>query len=316
MLRRISLSTTSRQRHILGEYFHERADTLVLIPTIIHGNESSGKEAFERFFSLMHNEQIPVRAHIVGLQGNIEAYQRNVRYIDEDLNRLWTKENWHLIRMNAYHPRTHEGKVFVELIHTIQDYRHKLRPRQIIWLDLHCTSSPRGTFIVTTRHHANLFLAAQLDIPVVLGLDNILRGTAIRFFSEMRHTVSLAVEGGQIGDPQAVDVHHAVIWTALKAAGFIDRSYYSFINPFEQFLSQLSANLPHKVIVRYGHFIDPSYQFKMLPGFRNFDYIRKGSLLATQWDGPVYAPISGYLLMPLYQPQGHEGFYIARPIKH
>ncbi len=287
-----------------------------MIPTIIHGNEGSGKEAFERFFRILEEEKIPVKAHVVGLQGNIEAYRRNVRYVDEDLNRLWTRENWHLIRMNAYHPRTLEGRIFIRLIQAIQHYRTMLRPRQFIWLDLHCTSSERGTFVVSTRHHANLFLASQLYIPVVLGLDNILRGTAIRFFSEMRHTVSLAVEGGRIGDPLATDIHHAVIWTALKAMGLLPRSYYAFVEPFEKFLSHISADLPHKVIVRYGHFIDPSYQFKMLPGFRNFDYVRKGTLLATQWDGPVYAPLSGYLLMPLYQPQGSEGFYIAREIKH
>ena len=289
---------------------------LILVATVIHGNERSGREAFQRFFKILTDEKLPIRAHIVGIQGNIEAWRRNVRYVDEDLNRLWTREHIRRIRMGAFHPRTREEKILVKLVQAIRHYRSKLRPRQLIWLDLHCTSSPRGTFVVSPRHHANLFLASQLRIPLVLGLDHILHGTAIRFFSEIRNAVSLAIEGGQIGDPRAVHVHHAVIWTALKAARLIPREYFDIVAPHEKFLTEISEGLPHKLLVRYAHFIDSTYQFKMLPGFQNVDYGRKGMLLATQWDGPVYAPISGHLLMPLYQPQGGEGFYIAREIKH
>ncbi len=287
-----------------------------MVATVIHGNEKSGREAFKRFFRILNEEKIPIRAHIVGIQGNIKAWQQNVRYTDEDLNRLWTRENIRRIRAGTFRPRSYEEHTLVRLVRAIRHYRHRLRPRQFIWLDLHCTSSPRGTFVVSTRHHANLFLSSQLHIPLVLGLDHILKGTAIRFFSEIRNAVSLAIEGGRIGDPRAVEVHHATLWMAMKAARLLPRQFFDFIVPYEKFLMEIAESLPHKVLVQYAHFIDPTYHFKMLPGFKNFDYVRKGTILATQWDGPVYAPISGYLLMPLYQPQGGEGFYIAREIKH
>jgi len=50
----------------------------------------------------------------------------------------------------------------------------------------------------------------------------------------------------------------------------------------------------------------------MNPGFANFDPIRRGRVLAGKASGPVAAPFSGVLLMPLYQKLGEDGFFIGR----
>jgi succinylglutamate desuccinylase len=50
----------------------------------------------------------------------------------------------------------------------------------------------------------------------------------------------------------------------------------------------------------------------MLPGFNNFDKIVKGQPLAKDKNGPIYASIDGYILMPLYQKQGEDGFFIIQ----
>jgi succinylglutamate desuccinylase len=55
----------------------------------------------------------------------------------------------------------------------------------------------------------------------------------------------------------------------------------------------------------------------MLPGFRNFDPVREGQLLARS--GPqlareVRAPWSGTLIMPRYQGQGLDGFFLGRAV--
>ena len=48
----------------------------------------------------------------------------------------------------------------------------------------------------------------------------------------------------------------------------------------------------------------------MNPGYSNFQMVKKGDLLAEDKNGEIRAPNSGILLMPLYQKQGQEGFYI------
>lgn len=49
----------------------------------------------------------------------------------------------------------------------------------------------------------------------------------------------------------------------------------------------------------------------MLPGFVSFQAIRMGEEVGKDRSGPVRAPCSGLILMPLYQPQGESGFYVV-----
>lgn len=52
----------------------------------------------------------------------------------------------------------------------------------------------------------------------------------------------------------------------------------------------------------------------MHPGFATFDPIETGQLLARNAAGAVTAPGSGFLLMPLYQELGADGFFIVAPV--
>ena len=55
----------------------------------------------------------------------------------------------------------------------------------------------------------------------------------------------------------------------------------------------------------------------MLPGFRNFQPVEKGQLLAHSGPGlaaEVRAPWTGILIMPRYQGQGLDGYFLGRPV--
>ncbi len=52
----------------------------------------------------------------------------------------------------------------------------------------------------------------------------------------------------------------------------------------------------------------------MEPGFANFMPVKKGVLLANGSRGAVYAPRAALLLMPRYQGQGLDGFFLARRV--
>ena len=62
--------------------------------------------------------------------------------------------------------------------------------------------------------------------------------------------------------------------------------------------------------VKYIYKIKEKEDFIMNPNMRNFEKLEKGQNIARNQDGPIKAPINGHLLMPLYQKQGKEGFYI------
>ncbi len=53
----------------------------------------------------------------------------------------------------------------------------------------------------------------------------------------------------------------------------------------------------------------------MRPKFGGFDVVREGQPLADDRGGEITAPMSGFLLMPLYQQQGEDGFYLVRAVR-
>jgi succinylglutamate desuccinylase len=79
----------------------------------------------------------------------------------------------------------------------------------------------------------------------------------------------------------------------------------------DQLLQENSANLPRLTQLVYVHSIKPEDQFKMNPGFVNFQPVGKNDALGWDRNGEVYSPCAGYVLMPLYQEQGDEGFFIV-----
>jgi hypothetical protein len=54
--------------------------------------------------------------------------------------------------------------------------------------------------------------------------------------------------------------------------------------------------------------------FVMLPGFENFQAVRRGQLVAHDSRGPVHAPMAGYMMLPRYQGLGDDGYFVAREV--
>jgi succinylglutamate desuccinylase len=52
----------------------------------------------------------------------------------------------------------------------------------------------------------------------------------------------------------------------------------------------------------------------MAPGFSGFDRIARGQVVAQDHRGAVRAPEGGLMLMPRYQGQGEDGYFLARPV--
>ncbi len=53
----------------------------------------------------------------------------------------------------------------------------------------------------------------------------------------------------------------------------------------------------------------------MTPGFSGFQKVEEGEPLARDQHGPVLARESALLIMPLYQEQGEDGFFLVRPVR-
>jgi succinylglutamate desuccinylase len=119
-------------------------------------------------------------------------------------------------------------------------------------------------------------------------------------------------ECGQHEDPASAGRAEAAIWLVLAAAGLVPAARVPAMSAKRALLDAARGALPREVRIAHRHAIRPGDAFAMEPGFRHFDRVAKGRLLAKDVRGAVVAPFDGWLLMPLYQKTGDDGFFVGR----
>ncbi len=284
----------------------------------IHGNEKAGIRAMKYLNKMLDVEPITnpgfvFRGSFIGLLGNIPAYKGGVRYKEKDLNRIWTKEDV-AIAMDEDHPlHTIEHSEMRSLLLSIKREIVRYQPTEAVILDLHSTSSGGGIFTIPANDQKSITLARALNAPVITDMLSGLRGTTLHYFSDTQiNNVSftaITFEAGQHHDPLSINRCIAAVISCMKALGCVAEEDVENIH--DNILIRYSKNLPSQSRLLYKHDIVEGDGFVMRPGYKNFQSITEGEHLADDHNGTIYARCSGLILMPLYQSQGSEGFYIV-----
>ncbi|NJO02126.1 MAG: hypothetical protein HC880_10930 [Bacteroidia bacterium] len=294
-------------QRIIGKYGNTHSKTLIICLGGIHGNEPSGIFALEQVFHALYQAHPSFQGYLLGISGNHNALLRKKRFIHEDLNRLWTDANIRLVRQHLLHsPELKE----MASIFGILDALNLHHFTQKVFVDLHTTSAEDGTFIVATDYDRSRYIIDFLSAPIILGLGEQLEGTAIRYLQHQGF-IAFAFEGGQHEAPYAVDNLVKAIWKTLLCAGCISQEDIPKEVAERPMVLKEDAILPKVLNLAYLHKVKPSDNFEMKPGFKNFDPIKMGDILARDREGWVKAPLDGYLLMPLYQKKGDDGFLLS-----
>ncbi len=184
---------------------------------------------------------------------------------------------------------------------------------EIYALDLHTISGPGPAFVVLDDTLLNRRFANRFPVPLVFGLEEELTGTLSHYLTA-EGMIPVGFEAGQHGEAEAADRAEAAIWIALEAAGLLADGSAEFTAARRRLLAE-SRGLPVVVEVRYRHAIAAADGFRIEPDLASFQPVRKGDLLAHDRGGEVRAPETGLLLMPLYQEQGEDGFFLVRPVR-
>lgn len=293
---------------LIGRYYGGRPGPTMVVFGGIHGNEPAGVHALHRIFDVLATHRIDMCGQLIGLSGNRNALAKNRRFIDEDFNRIWGPE-----RLDTPPAQTSEVAEQAQM-RTILDELADRDSRPLTLLDLHTMSSSGPAFCGMIDSYRNRKLARSLPLPTIIGLDDYVHGAMLPHYHREGHTC-IAVEGGQHEAPQTVDRLESAIWIVACAAGlFDDNRADELVALHSQRLAEPSTRLPGLIRNCHRHAVEDGDEFVMRPGFRNFSRVTKGQPLATCRSGPVHAPWTGYLLMPLYQPGGRDGFFLARPV--
>lgn len=299
---------------LLGSYGGEAPGPLVIGIGGMHGNEPAGVLALQQALQALRTANVPFRGTLVGLAGNRAALARVCRYIDEDFNRAWSQER--VRRLRSRDPSadaTSEEREQRELLACL-DAHIAERRGPVVCLDLHTTSAAGTPFVVIGDTLLNRRFAFRLRAPVVLGLEERLESTILNYLGEQGH-VAVGFEGGQNDSPSAVAIHMAAIRAVLATAGCIRTQDLPLPDDGREGAGADTDDVPPVVEVRYHHVIREGDGFVMEPGYSNFQPVERGQLLARDRRGPIRAGEAGQILMPLYQGQGTDGFFLVRRVR-
>lgn len=308
-------------QRIIGRYNGTESGPLLVCLAGIHGNEPAGIHALELMLKMLEVEPITnpnfyFKGRLLGLRGNLQAIQAGKRFIQKDLNRLWTPETVAKCKRfdaSQLSPEEQEIKALLAIIEAeIEDYQ----PDRLILLDLHTTTATGGIFTVATDEEESVRIGIELHAPVVKGLLSGIQGTTLHYFNNRNfspETVAVCFESGQHNEPLSVNRAIAAITNCMRTIGCVKAEHVE--NRHDELLIQYSKNLPKVTELINYHTILEGDQFEMIPGYLNFQAVKKGEVLARDKRGPIAASSDGYVLMPLYQKQGDDGFFLVRRVE-
>jgi len=300
----------------IGSYDQGKKGPLVIVVGGIHGNEPAGVLAVERVLERLKvepydNPGFDFKGKIVGLSGNVEALKRGVRFRREDLNRMFEEDRMSSILNRNKSELKFEEREAWELYQVIAQEINSSNAKRVVFLDIHTTTAEGGIFSIIPNHEAAEELAVQLHAPVITGMLDGIRGTMLHYFVGQkfgRECIPIAFEAGQHHHIDSVGCAASAIINCLKTIGCV--SAEDVEHAHDQRLQEASAKLPDKADLILCHSITDEDQFEMLPGFENFQAVSEGQPLAKDRHGTIRAPQNCLILMPLYQRQGKEGFFL------
>lgn len=311
------------KNRLIGSYEGSEAGPLFICLGAMHGNEPAGVKAIEMVLKMLEVEPIRnadfvYRGVMVGLVGNRKAYGAGKRFIDKDLNRSFDIERLHALKQEQDKDNNSldsEDEEFLELDAEIRHYVDKYNPNKIVVLDLHTTSSHGGIFTICREIKEDIDIAAALHAPIVLGLLAGLKGTTLHYFTTENlgiKTIPITFESGQHVEGLSVNRAVAGMINCMKAIGAVDAHVVE--NHHEKILIDYSKNLPRVTEMVLRHGITDEDQFVMNPGYTNFQVVKAGEVVAKDRRGPITISEDGHILMPLYQKQGEDGYFLVKNI--
>ena len=307
--------------HFIGAYEGEQHGALFFVVTTLHGNEPAGAKAVATLLRLLQAEKdkkpaFEFRGKIVGLIGNTAARAKGKRYIDTDMNRLWQPDRIEFIGQQPTNKiLLSEEREAYDLLTLIRAEIAAYQPTQLYFLDLHTTTAEGGIFTIVPPNPESERIGLTLFATMITGFSSLLQGTLMSFFNgqfEGIPATTLTFESGQHDDPESVTNAVSAIINVLRAIGCVHS--HDVEDKHDERLRRRAEKLPQVAELMYRHELRPGDNFKMRPGYHNFQPVAAKEILAEDRTGLIRAKTDALILMPLYQQQGNDGFFLVKPV--
>jgi succinylglutamate desuccinylase len=277
----------------------------------VHGNEPMPVHAAYDIVDRLKALSPEIKGKLIFALGNMSALARGERFIDVDLNRLWTVDSSKQILGDLAASTPSEYTEYRQLWDVLKKDVEQ-RERKTYLVDLHTFSSPGPAFLLPLISDPEApDIANYLGIPMVHGVAASLGGHLIEYVHRFGHS-AFGIEAGQHDDVRTIVRARAAIGLVLQKLGLLDQSTLSHLVSGEDidYLRSTAADKAGTYSLCYNYLFEREGEFKMEPGFTSFDEVQEGQLLGRDSLGEVRAKQNGYILMPLYQKKGKSGFII------
>lgn len=313
---------THTDRHIgaFDTTSHAKGPTLIVIGAL-HGNETAGVTAVRRVLARLHDEKPKAfKGRLTAYIGNKAAHTHDppVRYFESDLNRMFTREGVAELRSR---PEVELAAEQLELRALLTAVESELDRGPALLLDLHTYSSTGPPFVVFEDSLPARALARAIPLPLVLGMEEELRGLLFDHITQSYKIPALIIEGGTHEDPAAVDVLEAALWLMLDAAKILPLTAINHEVPPLPLL--IAAAGDHARAVFDARAVEPitSLDFTITEGLTSLDPTHiagKPRTIATQNNQPLTAPVKGNIFLPnrnKVRRIGDDAYFVIKAVK-
>jgi succinylglutamate desuccinylase len=283
------------------------------LPTIIffcciHGNERAGYEALQSVTDFIEKNKKSAKGNFYAIFGNKEAYLQNQRFINKDLNRIWTKS--YIEESTRKAPLVSEYNDLIEIYNTLHNIL-KDKKGPVYCLDLHTTSGPTRPFIVMNDSIKNRDFVKNLGYPVIFNIESFIEGALLNMLNDLGH-VSFGFEAGEHTSKESVREFKIFCYRVISNLGLIDNQ--AFIDKgIEKYVKFKEAKY-FEIVFRQN--LQSSDTFEMIGNFLNFQKLKKGDRIAMLNGKLITAPENYQIFMPLYQKKGEDGFFYIQKISN
>jgi len=309
----------SQSKRIIGRYDGTERGPLLICLAGVHGNEHAGVKALSLMIKMLEvepitNDSFSYKGRLLALKGNLQAIEKDVRFINRDLNRTWSPEYVKSIVSKDPKDLIAEDLELYHLHRIIKREIEEYKPESLIFLDLHTTTANGGIFTIPYEDEQSIAIAKDLFAPVILGLLKGINGTIMHYFNQKQFpdiaTTSLCFESGQHNDPLSINRAIAALTNCMRSIGSVRQQDVAHRHNY--MLQTYSEGLPKVSHLLSKHTIRHGDGFVMHLGYQNFQEVKKGEILAHDNNGDITCPEDCLILMPLYQKQGEDGFFLIK----
>jgi succinylglutamate desuccinylase len=240
--------------------FHIRGkeDRPYIISTLLHGNETTGFFALQKFLETYWDSETMLPRSLVIILGNPSAASKSKRHLDNqpDFNRIWSKGNteWH--------------KLAEELLKKIEE----LNP--VGCIDIHNTSGDNPKYgCVSQKDPLTLKLASLFHSPIIY----VTEPSEVFMMATSMICPSVTLECGKPGDKDALNSVVEYLTELIETTPDHLPEYKGDV-----FKTVARMKIPEGAWIDFIGKYDPEVNFSFIPQIEklNFNTVPKGQVLA------------------------------------